>query len=100
MKINSLEFWEQVKKDYSNSQYLYICFASNYFSFHWSSLNNRKEIRKMFGEFLISEKKIRESEFNKACNFLVTSLEAKVFGSYQIRIEFIEWCIKKYSNEK
>lgn len=90
MNVHSKEFWGKVKKEYDPSLSKYICHTSNYFCVVWDS-RNRSEIIKLAKQFL----KYNFWKFR----YWSTSTGTVLFinGSEKTRIEFIDWCIKKYS---
>lgn len=96
MNINSLNFWQQVKREYIKSTYfIFLCFCSDSFNKEYGkSFERRRHIIKNAQEFILK---------NNIKNFKVT--ESVLFSSdekieteaVKIRLKFINYMIKKLS---
>jgi hypothetical protein len=92
MNIESKQFWEQVKKEYKPNEFFSICINSPTFEFAWNELN-KKQIQKLAQEFIFYNFKYHGTYLGNNWLFLRHSGEL----DKEIRIDFIDWCIKKYS---
>ena len=96
MNIESKQFWEQVKKEYNpNIIDYFICDSSVTFSRNYV-LDLNYKINLLAHDFI---KCINKNKFYIGVGilFLADVNEADVNERIKIRIDFIDWCIKKYS---
>ncbi len=96
MEIESLEFWETVKKEYNFNYDYQICASSNTFKYVWNDddSTNKKVIRNLATQFII--KKTLNVKIGTMWLFLNNSDD---FCRTKIRIDFINWCINKFKNK-
>lgn len=91
--IESKEFWEKVKEQYIKAQDMYLCPSSICFKQVWLT---QKELIVKEAESFILDKGIYDVVCGNFFLFLpyrdTTSEEKK-----QIRIQFLDYCIQKYS---
>jgi hypothetical protein len=90
MNVHSKEFWEKVKTEY-NPSYKYICGTSEQFYVAWES-PNKYEIIKLAKKFL----RYNFCRFRYWFTFTGGTV-LFVLAPAKIRLDFIDWCIKKYS---
>lgn len=99
MNINSKEFWEKVKEEYNPKNSIFICASSKEFFMVWGDKNNQQEIKKLAKEFLDYKFwRLKYWRFKIGDDTIFVSL-LKIYAKYHknIRLDFINWCIKRYS---
>lgn len=90
MKVESLEFWETVKKEYNPKLEKYICSTSKTFEKIWNS-NDDKIIINLANEY------VNEIKAKFECGLYVYLFIG--VGTTE-RIDFINWCINKFKTKK
>lgn len=95
MNIHSKEFWETVKTEYNPMIYPYICLSSDTFAKEWAYerlITKNRKIKKLAKQFL-------RYNFWRFKYWSVQTGKYVIFTNdgKEIRKEFIEWCIKRYT---
>lgn len=107
MKVYSLKFWNEVKEDYEKGDLLddpFICGNSYKFSKMWSIPNNGdNEVMELAHEFLSEIPRYEELFYISDLylfnyKFPVSTSNVPNEGHIEVRKDFINWCIKKFSN--
>lgn len=97
--INSPEFWEQVKKDFENSNAEYICHASELFEQEWNTHESRGLIKWDAEDFL--SKRIKWKIFEIGFRSLFCHKENSDHNYYRpLRLEFLNYMINRTRNEQ
>lgn len=96
--VFSIEFWEQVQRDYAHctdpyQHDYYICNSSGAFKAAWEQLQTWTEINVLAKKFL---KEYNKEVFTGSRHlFYMEGIE----NSINIRKEFIDWCIEKHRTQ-
>lgn len=95
MEVNSKAFWEKVKEEYrpNKTGYTFICSQSSTFEEVWSNLKKRKAIKNLGKKYLSNI----DSDFYIGFETLFNSEKEMDSTFIEIRKDFIDWCIAKFS---
>ena len=86
MEVNTLEFWQKVKEEYNPKIHYWICPSSKTFEKAWNMDEGNEEIKNLRMEFVFKTK----PPYRLGTSFLFIGSKS------DIRISFIDWCIKKF----
>lgn len=102
MKVNTLEFWEQVKREYERNYWgsiSYICVRSWTFKQNWKQDEQKSVIVELSLDF-ISSYEFREYiipfKFGVLSSYLFIEIKRDL-SPMRVRTDFINFCIKKYT---
>lgn len=95
MKVESLEFWETVKKEYDpKGPHYFICWSSKIFDEAWNCMDDKLTIQRLGYDF--------SNDIGKKLNFDSIVLFLTFYGykhATKLRLDFIDWCINKFKNQ-
>ena len=91
INVHSLEFWEKVKKQYQKTGISFLC-SSKLFKEKWELRSYEKEYIRELAETYLKDTCKRGSV---GTLFLFYGVD----GYEQTRVEFLDWCIERFSKE-
>ncbi len=98
---NTLEFWQRVYANYSQTDHAFICFSNSNFRLYWSKDSQFKSecfrLRDIFLEQYQGDKSfLTEDSDNKYTLFSDGGGENAYYQRREIRKEFLKWMIENH----